>query len=204
MRLLTFITLTLLSGCASHAPALNYSLAAKVVCCDSFEQIVYLNIMDGKQHKFDIDESSPAFNFPGGKSYFVAISLGSDAKQLTLITRMVGGFIPTSYVFWPSLMFLDENYKPTRTLQQIPMRRTNDLVSLTMGGPIWIAEFPLALGERYCIAYTLRSRLDNPIPIDTPGAGYVFNGGSGPTYVPMGGTHFSTSAAGGSISMELR
>ncbi|PPA30614.1 transcriptional regulator [Aeromonas jandaei] len=59
-----------------------------------------------------IDGSSPAFNFPEGKSYYAAFKLPTNSGDLKIT---VAGLIDKT-LFNPTVLMLDSQFKPTRTI----------------------------------------------------------------------------------------
>jgi len=59
-----------------------------------------------------IDGSSPAFNFPEGKSYYAAFKLPTNSGDLKIT---VAGLIDKT-LFNPTVLLLDSQFKPTRTI----------------------------------------------------------------------------------------
>jgi len=189
-------------GCASQIPALDSALVNKAPCCASLREITYSNVSGGSSVDYDIDERSPTYDFAEGRSYFVAVALPSDTRKLLITTHLVGGWIPTAQVFWPVLLFLNQNHEPTRTMKQVEMDRSMSWQPLR-GGPIWSADIKVEPGEQFLVIYTLQAYVGRKIAAAGPSQGFVFSGGAGPTYVPGSSTKYSTVGPGGYISINV-
>jgi maltose operon protein len=115
------IILFSLAGCApiekrgdvSHfiVPAeLTQALQNAPICCASFANFPYVDLVAGRTSNVKVDVTSPAFMFGTGKSYFVAYRLPPLPRSLRVTVKSY--FF--GHAFYPSVLVLDENFKPTR------------------------------------------------------------------------------------------
>ena len=125
---LTILCSTLMTACASLeatvAPTQEYKsildsrasalqqLGTATVCCSSINELQYQPLMAEQEKVVAIDGSSPAFNFPEGKSYYAAFKLPTNSGDLKIT---VAGLIDKT-LFNPTVLLLDSRFKPTRTI----------------------------------------------------------------------------------------
>ncbi|MCJ8212511.1 MalM family protein [Aeromonas veronii] len=125
---LTILCSTLMTACASLeatvAPTQEYKsildsrasalqqLGSATVCCTSISELQYQPLAAEQERVIAIDGSSPAFNFPEGKSYYAAFKLPTNSGDLKVT---VAGLIDKT-LFNPTVLLLDSQFKPTRTI----------------------------------------------------------------------------------------
>ncbi|MER0510897.1 MalM family protein [Aeromonas veronii] len=125
---LTILCSTLMTACASLeatvAPTQEYKsildsrasalqqLGTATVCCTSINELRYQPLAAEQKRVVAIDGSSPAFNFPEGKSYYAAFKLPTNSGDLKIT---VAGLIDKT-LFNPTVLLLDSQFKPTRTI----------------------------------------------------------------------------------------
>ena len=125
---LTILCSTLMTACASLeatvAPTQEYKsildsrasalqqLGTATVCCSSINELQYQPLAAEQEKVVAIDGSSPAFNFPEGKSYYAAFKLPTNSGDLKIT---VAGLIDKT-LFNPTVLLLDSQFKPTRTI----------------------------------------------------------------------------------------
>ncbi|MBJ7580331.1 transcriptional regulator [Aeromonas veronii] len=125
---LTILCSTLMTACASLeatvAPTQEYKsildsrasalqqLGSATVCCTSISELQYQPLAAEQKRVVAIDGSSPAFNFPEGKSYYAAFKLPTNSGDLKIT---VAGLIDKT-LFNPTVLLLDSQFKPTRTI----------------------------------------------------------------------------------------
>lgn len=83
-------------------------------CCNSLEQLPFRRWLPGQRSAIQINAASPVFNFPEGRSRFVALELPPGLASLNLRSVVTPSAMPGSdilYVFSPAVMLLDEQYK---------------------------------------------------------------------------------------------
>lgn len=125
---LTILCSTLMTACASLeatvAPTQEYKsildsrssalqqLGTATVCCTSISELQYQPLAAEQKRVVAIDGTSPAFNFPEGKSYYAAFKLPTNSGDLKIT---VAGLIDKT-LFNPTVLLLDSQFKPTRTI----------------------------------------------------------------------------------------
>jgi maltose operon protein len=118
---LGLLSCSLLAACAMPlGTARERYEAAPVASYQSLADFPYekLRLKDSKA--FRMDEHSPAFDFATGKSFFKAFSLPLSPTPYTVTVRsyLVGQDIQTGYIFAPRVIFLNERFIATRTLEK--------------------------------------------------------------------------------------
>ena len=81
-------------------------------CCESIAQFRYDQLTEGKGVKFNLDETTDAFNFETGKSYFKAFRLPDKAVPYGLRIRSfaMGEQLYQAHIFYPQIALLDEHF----------------------------------------------------------------------------------------------
>jgi hypothetical protein len=95
----------------SHEKAVD-SLGKARSCCESIAQFRYDQLTEGKGVKFNLNETSDAFTFETGKSYFKAFRLPDKAVPYGLRIRSfaMGGQLDQAHIFYPQIALLDEHF----------------------------------------------------------------------------------------------
>ena len=151
------LTLNLLVSCSSTTPALlKNTLDKSSACCDDLSKLKYTKLDYDDGDTFHLDESSPVFQFPQGKSRFIAVELPPrpEGRKLSLTLR------PTSYLkdkvgyrhyyFLPRMIAMDNNFNIKRNLGI-------DVEALITELHVdeWVyARFELNDDERYFVIYS--------------------------------------------------
>jgi maltose operon protein len=105
-----------LAACATSLNDVRQKYQEAPVCCASYSEFSYEALSIPDEKKFQLDEASPAFDFPTGKSYFKAFRLPPFQAPYTIDIRsyVMGDNWKSAYIFRPALMFLDEDFAVTR------------------------------------------------------------------------------------------
>lgn len=104
-------------GACAGKPERSTPLEATAPCCQTWAQLPYRPLNLGRESVFELDESSPVFEFPTGKGYFQAFRLPADtaAPDLAFTSRLPTRAPPAWDAFCPSLTFLDEDHRRIET-----------------------------------------------------------------------------------------
>jgi Maltose operon periplasmic protein precursor (MalM) len=112
VRFFTLIFLIVLGGCATVAE-LRQPLLNKATATTSYSDMVFEQSLGADSTALELAESSPAFVFPEGKSYFKAFSIPQNEKHRHLEFQSpqydVDMIKRESKVMIPRFAFLDEN-----------------------------------------------------------------------------------------------
>lgn len=92
----------------------HYDLAQS--CCRDFSEFTYETLSQTEPLAFDIDQTSPAFNFTSGKSYFKALKLPDLPLPYSLSIRSYaqGEMIDKAHIFFPRILLLKEDFSVAR------------------------------------------------------------------------------------------
>jgi maltose operon protein len=107
------VAVALLGGCAVSREQAHDTLAAATPCCSSLQSLPYQPLRPGEKVVFDVDERSPSFVFPSGKSYFKAFALPENGApgRIELRSYAQGDRIDRAHVFYPGLLMLDRDFR---------------------------------------------------------------------------------------------
>ncbi|KGI77622.1 MalM family protein [Oleiagrimonas soli] len=209
-QLLLPALLLVLGACASHAPAKSDTPRAGTrdaamaelqkadPCCTRFSQFSFHRDLPLKPTRFDVESSLPVADFNGTRSYFLAFTLPQKHAlpyKIVLKSEMTGRWLHSSYLFAPSVVVLDANYRPMQTLdvQQCEyigwsQSTTGALGSVDVDSP----------NARYLVVYTSGQQLngstyweqsptafsaDAPVKMAATGSFQISHGPNGPLYV---------------------
>lgn len=120
MRLLTSLFAPLLMAACTTGPLdqtgtflppeHEKQLAAQKVCCASYREFHFQKLNKDAETAFTLVPDSPVFQFPHGRSYFVAYELPVAAATLVVKTVPVNMlYNPVGHVLVPAVVFLDGN-----------------------------------------------------------------------------------------------
>ena len=193
----------LIHGCANR-PLTNESVRTLSACCKSYSEIPYAQLGIEEKQSVRISEDSPIFEFPEGKSRFTAFEFkpSESVKALDIDMVVSSIYLPSATIFLPSLVFLNSNKQPTRTVSELQVRQLHDF----WAGEYYFTRVEVMPGERYLVVYTDAKSLGQTIPLVKGGEGNFFLAGKTPIYVPSGGgvTHHLPRDAVGVISLKTR
>ena len=127
-------------------------------CCESIAQFRYDQLTEGKGIKFNLDETSDAFNFETGKSYFKAFCLPDKAVPYGLRIRSfaMGEQLYQAHIFYPQIALLDEHFAIIR------QSNSRDFLLSKAG-------FVEIMSENW----GLQLKLEGYVRVDDPGVKYV-------------------------------
>lgn len=116
--------LIVLSGCASQPPMV-FEPPAPADCCSSWQQVHFEQMTSTKVSGISISVGhSPTFDFPEGRSTFVAYKLPDvKVKSMTVETYVSSGWLPLATVFRPRALFLDPSFREVGNSKLEPMKR---------------------------------------------------------------------------------
>jgi hypothetical protein len=147
----------------SCAPVVTYekamdSLSRSANCCTSIAQFRYDHLVEGEDVNFKLNESSDAFAFQTGKSYFKLFRLPDKELPYSIRIRSfdVDNTANNILVFYPQIALLDDRFTIVRQSSaaafSLSIAGFRDLAS---EGPSW------------------RFKLEGYVPIDSPDEKYV-------------------------------
>lgn len=110
----TLLLVVMLSACpkvVSYRTATT-SFENSTSCCESIKKFDYQVLYFGSNEPIKLDGSTPAFQFPTGKSYFAAfrLPLFTDTYNITVQSYALGDTPDRAHIFYPQIDLLDENF----------------------------------------------------------------------------------------------
>lgn|GEM_PF-4945889 len=168
------------AGCASNpqADALRAALASVPVCCSSPREFPFRPVAIGQRAVVAIDAMSPAFVFPGGKSFFGAFALPTSpgpafatvasfpVLRKNTLNEWVGSY------FSPVFIFYDERFQPSA-----PFEAPTRFMFNGNGQRFAAVRAPVPPHARYLAVFTdarlLKTTLPVPVEFSTAGTNVV-------------------------------
>lgn len=169
LRLLPIFVPFVVTGCVIGGSAADWAperemLAAAPVCCRSPADFIYDSVAIRQRVSVEVGPQSPAFEFSGEKSYFHAFELPRTMNILSLVVTSEApqkGFPAPAGMFYPGVLFLNENKEPVFTLPPSEAGYVDDLRlhALTLIGTKdrW----------RYFVVFTTPQTLRDGMPVQT-------------------------------------
>ncbi|MFC6673010.1 MalM family protein [Marinobacterium aestuariivivens] len=140
--------LLLILGLAVAAPVLA------TPCCKSLDALPYRDLPAGSTLEVRIDDQAPRFDFAEGESPFLAFRLPETGQRLEVSLKSLAN----GDLLQPSLMLLDEEFRPTRAFGSEAFRYqpARGFVSDALAGRIEIQSRYRGApdNERYLIVYS--------------------------------------------------
>lgn len=118
------VALLSLAGCASRPP-IAFEPPAPAYCCGSWQQVHFEQMTSTQVSGVSISTGrSPTFDFPEGRSTFVAYRLpDAKVKSMTVETYVSSSWLPMATVFRPRALFLDASFREAGNNKLEPMTR---------------------------------------------------------------------------------
>lgn len=132
------------------------TLGNSAVCCNSYRQFSFQNLLQGNEAVVPISDDTPVFQFTTGRSHFVAFRLpaAQGAQVLTIKTWFTGGSsLLSMHVFRPSLDFLDSNLRPILSLPNLTFTHPMDFCCSRLQ-----AEVPVPRDASFVVVYSITQR----------------------------------------------
>ncbi len=171
------------------------------VCCGSFADFHFKQTLPSHPQPMHIGPGRPVANFNGTRSYFVSFKLPADHKlpyKVLLKSNLNGGrWLHSSYLFAPSVVLLDSQYRMLRT-KDVQLCEYMGWTSATSGafGSVTIKS-PQA---QYLVIYSSGRQLnsstyweqspanfsaDDPVKMTSSGSYQIPHGPNGKLYVGL-------------------
>jgi hypothetical protein len=149
MSIVVLAIATLLSGCASKLKLHADSLRDQAPTHSSFADLPYRTITE--RTRFDIEPTSPTFDFDEGRSHFVAIVIPEDTPAfLDVTSRPIGQWVPTAHLFAPVVLFLDADHALIHKRRPALIHNPRFMKGLDFDGQVAIPG-----GARYAVLHAL-------------------------------------------------
>lgn len=161
------------TSCATmvtHDTAVN-SLSSARICCASFAQFGYIQLNESEGVSFKLDETSDAFGFPSGKSYFKALRLPQKALpyRIKITSFALGEHIDKAHVFFPQAALLDDRFAVIRQSTPGDFSLKKVTPGETWGLPVKIEGYAVVDDQRarYLLVFTTRELMSDTSPYET-------------------------------------
>lgn len=170
--------------------AYSEALAAVPPCCNSLAQIAYKPLAMAQSGTEAVGPQSPVFDFPQGRSRFIAWELPAYSKPYTIDLRSMvtpSGMPGTGqfYIFSPAVMVLDAQFHPVFNQEQGVFYPVPAAMLPPRSASLQ-AELPMTqqtASARYLLLYTTRAIIEGNWKTFMPGFSPVA-GGVIPTGIP--------------------
>lgn len=154
----------------THETAVN-SLGSARICCESVAQFGYSQLGESEGVSFKLDESSDAFSFPSGKSYFKAFRLPQKALpyRIKINSFALGEHIDKAHVFFPQAALLDDRFAVIRKSAPGDFSLQTVASGETWGLPVKIEGYAVVDDPRarYLLVFTTRELMSDASPYET-------------------------------------
>jgi maltose operon protein len=153
----------------SHEAAED-SLRKARICCESIAQFRYDQLGESQGASFMLDESSDAFNFQTGKSYFRAFRL--PVKTLPYLIKIrsfaLGEHIDKAHVFHPQIALLDDRFAIVKQSAPRDFSLSRAAYDETWGLPVKMEGYVLVDDPkaRYVLVFTTRELMSGASPYE--------------------------------------
>lgn len=135
----------------------------KEVCCQTFNQFSYTQLLDKETLEFSIDEQSQVAEFNGSKSYFSALELPARAEKVSI---SIDSLMLKKEVFAPTLLLLNNKYK---IVEKIELSQFEKKTSSMFTGTSFSKKLEIKKGETpYLIIYTSQNDLGKKTEVRHP------------------------------------
>ncbi|MEJ2470012.1 MAG: MalM family protein [Desulfuromonadales bacterium] len=100
------------TGCAVPYETAIQKLDSAKSCCRDFSEFTFEQLPFEKPFTFDLDQTSPVYDFASGKSYFKAVKLPEHSVPYVIRFRVYAqGTTPDdSHIFYPKFVLLNDNF----------------------------------------------------------------------------------------------
>jgi maltose operon periplasmic protein len=98
---------------SANAVSANNALVHADVCCNNYSSIQFKDVASVDEWRVTLDQYSPTYQFPEGKSYFIAYKLPLDRGGFTV---SIASLFSKS-VLIPQVMLLDGEFNVTRVIK---------------------------------------------------------------------------------------
>lgn len=158
MRCLFAVILIVLLSCAPKLASQVAVFEKQQPTFSSWPDLHYETLVFDEEKKVIIDETSPVYLFPSGKSHVQAFVLPEKHPlEIRIKSYLIGDTVHESFVFIPDVLLLDQNYHAITMIEQsaIKIERASHLetpyvaYANTLVFTVW-ADYPV----RYFVVYT--------------------------------------------------
>jgi len=156
-----------------------------------------------KPAEFVLNQSSPIFAFDEGKTYVAPVALPDAGKRRVLILRsyLNGSWLPDATVFYPNVVFLNEQKQQVRTSGNLALTQHRQWI----GPSYYEARILVRPDEAFAVFRAEPLRVGKTVPYEMSGAGTVAPIGGTAVYFPATGRDVRQlpAVAGGRIEVTV-
>jgi len=157
-KIIIIIFLFILNGCASRHQLSEESIAridTTKGCCNKLSEVLFTKVKIGEEIDIKFEETSPAYIFKSGKSYFSNLELpNSKAKRiLSFSSSISSGYLPSATIVVPDILLLNEDKKKIKTFSNIPLSRKEHFFL----GSIYTGRVTLPDAAKYAVIHPSRN-----------------------------------------------
>lgn len=115
-----FLALLFLTSCAPKYAEVMQNYTSSSATCNHYSDISYTPLQIPAKNSLDISSTSPMYDFDSGKSYFASFQLLSFERNyaIEITSYLMGDHIDRSYIFLPTILFLDKEFNVTRIIDE--------------------------------------------------------------------------------------
>ena len=171
--LLVAAVLSSLNACSSMS-AMNDSLRSKRSCCTSFRDLPYVEVDAANKMDFSSSDSSPVFQFPEGKSFFMALRLpqslspGVAELEVRFSRSILDPYMGTVRAFCPAYTLLRDDFSEIKSSAV----QVHFAASTWTKGARWVGQIVIPDGTRYIVLHTTDDLLEGSVNMG-PHGGYI-------------------------------
>jgi len=153
---------------------MNDSLRSKRSCCTSFRELPYVEADAANKMDFASSDSSPVFQFPEGKSFFMALRLpqslspGVADLEVRFSRSILDPYKGTVRAFCPAYTLLRDDFSEIKS-SAVQVRYAAP--TWTKGGR-WVGQIVIPDGARYIVLHTSDHLLEGSVNMG-PHGGYI-------------------------------
>jgi hypothetical protein len=148
-------SLLVLAGCAGFLPPEHEAmLSSASPCCEAFSGLPFRELENGRLIRAFVGPDTPAFLFPEGKSYFLALRPKRSVNGSTLVVRTFAQnmlYNRDGHVFVPRVTFLSDRYE---VISSISPDFTVQGPKYGTGESSWRVDLLLPLNAVYVVVHT--------------------------------------------------
>ena len=205
----TSLILVLLIGACADVPPKSSGEAktnqVPTTCCAAEAGRNATDLVRGKATVFELDNASPAIQFPQGTSRAAFVRFPSDLPERRLLVKVhpLGILIATLDIFCPSVEFLDSSGAIIESKLDVPLNYRHEMTWTSNGYYFAFLNIPSAATQ--AVFHTTDTTLGLKVPYPDAPTGYMFNAGKTPIFVDSGYRGFAIPCVNtGRIEIEVR
>lgn len=143
-----------ITGCAGFLPPKHdEALDRSAECCRDMKSLPFRNLEDGQKIRTLVGPNTPAFSFPEGKSFFLAVRLGKTGKRNLIVRTYPQNMLNNmdGHVFVPRVTFLSSQYA---VLATVTPEFTVQRPALGIGESSWRADMTVPSDADFAVVHT--------------------------------------------------